>query len=107
MVCDGRGCAWLTVPAAINIAIAAASVHTARAIAARRAPWPVRSAGVAHGAQSISTVTPPLVPRGERERILPHSRSNEADAPSGRFFHFSALGQRSVASESISVLWLW
>jgi len=93
--------------AAINIAIAAAIAHTTRAVAPRTALGHVHSAGVAHGAQSISTVKPPLVPRGERERIVAAQSIDEADAPSRQSLRFSAPGQRSDAPESISVRPLW
>jgi hypothetical protein len=89
------------------MAAAAASVHVTRAAAARKAPARVGSAGVARGAQSISTVKPPLVPRGERQRFSAAQSIDEADAPGRRFFPFSASGQRSDAPKFISVVRLW
>jgi hypothetical protein len=61
----------------------------------------VRSAGVARGAQSISTVKPPLVPRGERERFPAAQLIDEADAPDRGFLRFSAPGQRFDAPKFI------
>jgi len=57
-----NSCACPVQRAASTIVHAAASVR-----AARTAPQRVRSAGVARGAPTISTVKPPYSPRGERK----------------------------------------
>jgi hypothetical protein len=61
-------------------------------------------AAVARKAQSISTVKPPLLPRGEREQNLPpHKSIDEANTPGRRFLRFFAPGQCADAPKSISV----